>query len=113
MAIKYYSIPSQGKTVAILRNTEMDAINKIGKIMNGFDWCFYTKKYLMPQQFRAVVKVYGDDVFDVEEGRRRAKEKLMKTYRKAFNKRFDMFRADLITLNGRVFEVSKELENKT
>ena len=105
--IKYYSVPSQGKTVAILRNTEMDAINKIGKMMNDFDWCFCSKKYLMPQQFRAVVKVHGDDVFNTEEGMKLAKEKLMAKYYKAFDKRIDMFKADLATLNGRVIEASK------
>ena len=109
--IKYYSIPSQGKTVAILRNTEMDAINKIGKMMSDFDWGFCTKKYLMPQQFRAVVKVHGDDVFDAEKGMQLAKEKLMAKYYKAFDKRIDMFRSDLITLNGRAFETPNEVEN--
>ena len=102
--IKYYSIPSQGKTVAILRNTEMDAINKMGKLMDGFDWGFCTKKYLMPQQFRAVVKVHGDDVFDAEEGKKLAKQKLMEKYYKAFDKRMEMFRADLDKLVSRANE---------
>lgn len=104
MAIKYYSIPSKGQTVAILRDTEMDAINKINKCMNGFDWCFCTKKYLMPKQFRVVVKVHGDDVFSEEEGKKIAKQKLLRKYYKAFDARMDMFRSDLIILNGRVFE---------
>lgn len=101
MAIKYYSIPSQGKTVAILRNTEMDVVNKIGKIMNGFDWCFCNEKYLMPQQFRAVVKVHGDDVFDAEEGMKLAKAKVMEKYHKAFDKRMDMFNQDVVELGKR------------
>ena len=102
--IKYYSIPSQGKTVAILRNTEMDAINKMDKLMNGFDWCLCSRKYLMPQQFRAVVKVHGDDVFDVEAGKNLAKQKLMEKYYKAFDARMAMFRADL----GKIIDRANE-----
>lgn len=73
----------------------MDAINKMDKIMNGSDWYICGSKYIMPQQFRAVVKVHGDDVFDAEEGKRLAKKKVLDKYYKAFDKRMEMFRADL------------------
>ena len=114
MAIQYYSNPNTKETFAVLRGTEFDAINKIDKFLNEFDCYMIRKKYMMPKQFKVKVKLAKGDVYDEEKGKMLAKEKLMKKYYSAFDKRIDMFRADLIALNSRVFETPVEiLENIT
>lgn len=104
MAIKYYDVPERGLTVGVLCNTSMDALNKISKITNDTTFCAYDVKYLMPDNFRAVAKVHGDDVYDQATGRQIVKEKLMKKYYKSFDAKMDQFRTDLLILNGKVFE---------
>lgn len=99
MAIQYYSNPNTKETFAVLRGTELDAINKIDKFLNEFDCYMIREKYMMPKQFKVKVKL--------------AKEKLMKKYYSAFDKRIDMFRADLIALNSRVFETPVEILENT
>lgn len=111
MAIKYYSNPKTKQTIAVLNGCQFDALNKIDKFMNGFDWCWCTKKYLMNDTYRAVVRCSAEDEFSEEKGREYAKAKLMKKYYKDFDRRIDMFRSDLIQLNSRVFETSDEVKN--
>lgn len=111
MAIKYYSIPSQKKTVAILTNTSLDAINKIKKLTHDISWMWCTDKYMMPHSFRVTVSCTDGDTYDEELGKEIAKKKLLKKYYKAFDARLDMFKADLITLNSRVFETPEEIKN--
>lgn len=98
MAVKYYSIPEQGKVVAVLNNTSMDAMNKIYKICSGngtMECCIFGDKYMMPDSFRAVAKVHADDVFDEEVGKKIAKEKLMKAYYASYDSKIDMFVEDM------------------
>jgi hypothetical protein len=111
MAIKFYDIPDRGMTVGVLSNTSMDALNKIAKITGDTTFCAYDLKYMMPDNFRAVAKVHGDDVYNQDTGRQIVKEKLMKKYYKSFDKKMDQFREDLLVLNGKVFETPEELEN--
>ena len=113
MAIKYYDIPEKGMTVGVLCNTSMDALNKIGKITGDTTFCAYDMKYLMPDNFRAVAKVHGGDVYDKDTGRQIVKDKLMKKYYKSFDAKMDLFRSDLLVLNGKVFETPEALENNT
>ena len=113
MAIKYYDISEKGMTVGVLRNTAYDALNKIEKLTNGTAFCAYDAKYLMPDSFRAVAKVSGDDVYDQATGRQIVKDKLMAKYRKTFDGVMDSFRNDLLILNGKVFETSNEVKNNT
>ena len=110
MAIQYYYKPSTRQTFAVLNNCRFDAVNKIDKLMSGFDWCMCTDKYLMKDTYRVSVKCCEDDEFDEAKGRAYAKAKLMKQYYKDFDRRIDMFRSDLIELNSRVFETPVELK---
>ena len=100
MAIRYVSLPEKGTTIAILENTTYDVVNKINKILGDSPWCFVGRNYLMPRSFKAVAKVYGGDVFDEEEGKKIAKEKLMKKYRKAYDKRMSRFAKCIDDLNN-------------
>lgn len=113
MAIKFYDIPEKGMTVGVLCNTAFDAINKIDKLLNGTAFYFCDSRYVMPDSFRAVAKVHGDDVYDQETGRQIVKDKLMEKYYKCFDSKIDLFRSDLLVLSGKVFETPEEIENNT
>ena len=113
MAIKFYDIPEKGMTVGVLCGTSEDALNKIRKITDGTTFCAYDMKYVMPDSFRAVAKVHGDDVYDQATGRQIVKDKLMAKYYKCFDAKMDLFRSDLLVLNGKVFETPEVLENNT
>lgn len=113
MAIKFYDIPEKGMTVGVLCGTSEEALNKIRKITDGTTFCAYDMKYVMPDSFRAVTKVHGDDVYDQDTGRQIVKEKLMAKYYKSFDAKMDLFRRDLLVLNGKVFETPEEIENNT
>lgn len=103
--IKYVTIPERQETIAILRDTDYDAIRKIDKMLDSIGVTLYDyKKYLMPRTFKATVKCDPRDTYSEEEGRRRAKEKLMKSYYKSLDKRIAMFRNAMLELNGKVFE---------
>lgn len=97
MAIKYYIVPEKKQTIAVLPNTKWDAINKIDKMMaeTGFYIRMLGGRYIMPDSFRAVVTCDERDVYDVEEGKRQAKKKLMKNYHRSVDKRLAKFRADV------------------
>ena len=94
--IKYYEVPEQKKTIAVLENTSYDAINQIAKVVGDTNsLCFNPSKYLMKNSYRAVVVAHPDDEYNVEEGRRRAKEKLLDHYYEQLDKRLDAFADDL------------------
>ena len=113
MAIKFYDIPEKGMTVGVLCNTAFDAINKIDKLLNGTAFYFCDSRYVMPDSFRAVAKVHGDDVYDQETGRQIVKDKLMEKYYKSFDAKIEMFKRDLLAVNEKVFGVAEKLENNT
>ena len=106
--IKYVILEDKKTVIGILENTRFDGINKINKIM-GVDAgtsSFYVShpKYMMPNIFKASVVCDPRDEWNVEEGKKLAKKKVLKNYYKSLDKRMAMFRDDLIKLNGKVFE---------
>lgn len=104
MNIKYYSNPEKQETIAVLHGTEFSCINKIDKILANHGMFVNSNKYIMPTKFRAKVKCHPDDVFSEVEGCKQAKRKLLKAYYKALDKRMDVFRAELIQVNSKIFE---------
>ena len=106
--IKYYVVPEDKKIIAVLQNCEWDALNKIEKMWGNFDCMMSSRKYMMKNQYRVVVKCHEDDTFDVEIGKKIAKDKLMKRYYKDFDARIQMFRNDLAKTLARVDEYIKE-----
>ena len=61
--------------------------------------------------FRAVVQCDPRDEFSVEEGKKKAKERIMKRYYPALDKRVNKGREALLILNGKVFKTPETLEN--
>lgn len=108
MAIKYIVIPEKKQTIGILTNCEYDAVNRIEKLMgDGFHLCDL-RKYMMPHTFKATVTCYPGDEYNEEEGKRRAKKKLLQNYYRSVDKRIDKFREELLVLNGKFFENFEE-----
>jgi hypothetical protein len=106
--IKYVILEDKKTVIGILENTRFDGINKINKIM-GVDAgtsSFYVShpKYMMPNVFKATVVCDPKDEWNVEEGKKFAKKKVLKNYYKSLDKRMDMFRADLKKLDNKVFD---------
>ena len=114
MAIKYFINEEKRQVIGLLENTRYDAINKIEKMLGDTEFCFCgSEKYLMPSEYRAVVQCDPRDEFSVEEGKKKAKERIMKRYYPALDKRVNKFCEALLVLNGKVFETPEALENNT
>lgn len=110
--IKYAVVPEKKIVYAILSNTRHDALRKIDKMMGDNPvCCVYHKKYMMPNTFRAKATCDDRDEWNEEIGKEVAKAKVLKNYYRSLDKRIDMFRADLIDINSRVFETPEEFEN--
>jgi hypothetical protein len=102
MAVQYAVVPEEKKTYAILYGTKYDALNQIKKLMkNSTLGIENSKKYMMPSIFKVSTVCDPEDEYNVEEGKKIAKEKLMKHYHESIDRRIDMFKKDLKKLyNG-------------
>lgn len=97
--IKYVVMPESKKTMAILENTKYDAQYRIDKMLRGTGFCFVgSDKYLMPNKFVATTVCNNADVYDIEEGKKIAKQKLLDHYHTSVNKRVKMFKDEFKTL---------------
>lgn len=101
MAIKYYPIPEKRQIIAVMENTQEDALNKIRKTMHETGFAFFGcslndyDKYMMPDTFKVILTCDERDMYDVEEGKKIAKQKLMRNYRKSLNKRLAKFKKSM------------------
>lgn len=102
--IKYITIPEQKKTVAILTGMKYDAIYRIYKFCNGTDISFDWTKYLMPEKFRSVVVCSPDDTYDVNEGKKQAKEKLLNKYYSALHEKINDFTQNIFTAYSKALD---------
>ena len=88
--IKYVVIPEQKKVIALLQNTDFDAICKIRKNLCQSNIVVWDEsKYKMKHFYRAVAKCHGEDVFDEERGKEIAKKKLLDKYYSDFDAKID------------------------
>ena len=112
--IKYFIDEEERKVVAVLENTKWDAYHKICKMIRDTDFCITPyDKYMMHSSYRAVVTCDKRDEFDVETGKKIAKERVLEHYYAALDKRVDEFRSAVLVMNGKVFETSEEIKNNT
>lgn len=101
----HYYIDRKGKrTIAVLKNCRFDAVKRIAKLINNRNFDFYQEKYLMPNQFRVIVKCNDYDEYDVDMGMKIAKAELMEKYYNALDKRIEMFKDELSVVMDSVFE---------
>ena len=112
MAIKYIVLEDQRKVYGVMENTRFDAVNKINRIVGDCSNVFTarSKRYEMPNTFKACCVCDERDTFSVEEGKNIVKKKILDRYYKSFDKRLDMFKSDLIQLNSKVFETPPEIQ---
>ena len=113
MAIKYFVNEEKRQVIGVLENTRYDAMRKIDKMLDDTDFCCYGEKYMMPSEFRTVVTCDHRDEFDVEIGKKIAKERLLKNYYASMDKRINKFREACLIFNGKVFETPEDFENNT
>lgn len=112
MAIKYFVNEEKRQVIGVLDGTEWDAINKINKMMVDTNFCFCaTEKYMMPSFFRAVVQCDERDEFNVDEGKKIAKKRILDRYYASLDKRVNKFFDAAMVFNGKIFKTHVELEN--
>lgn len=114
MAIKYFVNEEKRQVIGLLENTTWDAYHKICKMVRDTDFCVApNEKYMMPSEYKVVVQCDPADEFDVEEGKRIAKQRILDRYYPALHKRVGKFREAALVFNGKVFETPSEIENNT
>ena len=112
MAIKYFVNEEKRQVIGLLENTRWDAFNKICKTVRDTDFCVVPhEKYMMPSEFRVVVTCDPRDEFDVEVGKKIAKERLLKNYYASLDKRVNKFLDAALIFNGKVFHTTEEMKN--
>lgn len=110
--IKYFVNEEKRQVIGLLEGTQWDAFNKINKMMRDTGFCFCMgEKYMMPSEFRAVVNCDPADEFNVEVGKRIAKQRILDRYYSALDKRIGKFREAVLVFNGNTFETHEELKN--
>lgn len=94
--MKYAINPSKKQIKAYLEGTEYDALNTINKVMRSMTnkFGYYSDKAIMAKQYSGTVTLRDGDEWDEEKGKELAKAKCLKNYRRAFNKRMQMFADD-------------------
>ena len=113
MAIKYHINEEDRKVVAVIENTAFDAYHKICRMMQDTDFCVALKdKYVMHSSYRAVVTCDERDEFNVEEGKRIAKKRVLEHYYSALDRRIDEFKNSILVMNGKIFETPEFMTNK-
>lgn len=112
MAIKYFVNEEKRQVIGLMENTRWDAVNKIDKMIRDTDFCFSpSEKYMMPSEFRTVVTCDPRDEFNVEIGKKIAKQRLLKNYYASLDKRVNKFFDAALVLNGKVFKTPEAIEN--
>lgn len=110
--IKYFIDEEERKVVAVLENTKWDAYHKICKMIRDTDFCIAPHdKYMMHSSYRAVVTCDERDEFNVETGKKIAKERVLEHYYAALDKRVDRFKSALRAMDSFIFETSEEVKN--
>lgn len=112
--IKYFINSDKKQVIGLLENTRWDAYNKINKMIRDTDFFVVcSDKYMMPSEFRVVVQCDDRDEFDPEVGKQKAKERLLKRYYAALDKRVSKFLDAALVFNGKVFETPEAVEEST
>ena len=114
MAIKYFVNEEKRQVIGLLNNTKWDAIKKIHNMMYGTDfWLSNCNKYMLPREFKVIVQCDPSDEFDVEVGKKIAKQRILDRYYASLDKRVNQFFDAMLVLNGKVFKTPEEFENNT
>lgn len=117
MSIRYVINEEKRTCVAILENTKYDAISKINKMCKSearfsdeaeiHVYSYKNSKYKIPNRFVGVAKCSPEDVWDVEVGKRIAREKLLDKYHKALHNKQAKFLDNMLYVADRFAEELK------
>lgn len=108
--IKYSVIESQRKVIARIDNCENDAYNVLSKACKGKLLITEYAVKIAPK-FTAVAKCHPDDTFDVEEGKKIARERVIKKYNKAMARVLAEFECVLDSCWDNIDEVFYRYQN--
>jgi len=110
--IEYIVKENERMVIATLKGCSEDAINILNRRLRSTkfldcltDFNKVYSRYLIPNKFSSAVKCDPRDEFDVEEGKRKAKERLLVKYHRSFERAIvryvdDMtFEASMIATN--------------
>lgn len=112
MAIKYFVNEEKRQVIGLLENTQYDAVRKINKMIVDTDFCFCaSEKYMLPNEFRAVVQCDERDEFNPEVGKKIAKQRILDRYYPALDKRVSKFFDAAMVFNGKVFSTPEEIKD--
>jgi len=121
--IKYYYNEENTEITAVLVNTTYDAAKQIRKMVKNcigrnHDKVFIpnSKELLMNKEYKATIKLRHPDTFDPKEGMRIAKEKVMKNYYRALDRRIEWYYNTAIKPfieNADTFEKFTDFKNKS
>lgn len=106
MSVKYVVVEKKKMVIAMLENTTYDAINRINKELyhTGVDVDYYSPKVMMAPKYSGTAKCHGDDSFSVEEGKRIAREKCIRNYNRAMDRRMEHFYNEMQKLSSKLTE---------
>ena len=95
--MKYAINTEKKQIVAYLEGTRNDAINIINRMMlrTGINCTYSAKKMQMANRYSGTVTLRGDDVWDVEVGKQKAKAKCLANYHRGLEKRINKFYFDI------------------
>lgn len=112
--IKYFINEEKRRVIGLLEGTQWDAYNKISKMIRDTDFCVAPNaKYMMPSEFKAIVQCDPTDEFDVEEGKKIAKKRILDRYYASLDRKVEKFREAALIFNGMIFDTPAEIENNT
>ena len=112
--IHYVVRPETRTVIGVMKGTKYDAILKIYKMLDSSELCLLEpEKYYMPNCYRAEVVCDPRDEFNVEEGKRIVKERIMRRYYDSVDKRVDRFKRNFKMLCEKISKTStKPIDKK-
>lgn len=95
--IKYVINEKSRQIMAFLEDTKYDAVKIVGRELcrTGIPIDYFSNKLLMANKYSGTVTCHGDDTFDVEVGKKLAKEKCLANYHRGLEKRLNKFYFDM------------------
>lgn len=102
--MKYAINPEKKQVVAYLEGTRNDAINIINRMMlrTGINCTYSSRVMQMANRYSGTVTLRGDDIWDVEVGKKKAKEKCLANYHRGLEKRINKFYFDINLLSDAI-----------
>ena len=103
--IKYSIIEEQGKVIARIDGCKEDVLKVIEKQFGKSLLIVNPDDFSLRDSYRGVAMCHPEDEFSVEEGKRVAREKMLKKYNRDFNRHIMFFSDSLRELSEKADEM--------